>query len=128
MTTRIQRRLLAKANASQPSVLAKVPQHEWPEFRPAGLVEVWRSRAFLAQIYTEPAGFERMSVCRTAHNGTTWVDQISWEEMMQLKRECGRGQMDAVEVFPADDDIVNVANMRHLFFPPEVLSFKWKAS
>jgi hypothetical protein len=45
---------------------------------------------------------------------------------MQLKRECGRGDRDAVEVYPADRDIVNVANMRRLFFPPEPLAFKWR--
>lgn len=72
-------------------------------------------------------GYQRMSICRTAHNGSTWVDQVTWDELMQLKRECGRGDVDAVEVFPADQDIVNVANMRHLFFPPESLTFKWGA-
>jgi hypothetical protein len=46
---------------------------------------------------------------------------------MALKRECGRGDLDALEVYPVDPDIVNVANMRHLFFPPTPLSFKWKS-
>ncbi|WP_028941771.1 DUF7694 domain-containing protein [Pseudomonas vranovensis] len=126
-TDRSQRRLLAKQNAKEPVVLRRVPQEEWPGFRPPDLVEVWRSRSFLVQVFTEPNGFQRMSICRAAHNGSTWVDQVTWDELMQLKRECGRGGLDAVEVFPADHDIVNVANMRHLFFPPEPLSFKWSA-
>lgn len=125
MTSRTQRRLLEKENARQPSALAKVPRHEWPGFQPPTIIEVWRSRGFLVQIHMEPGGYERMSACRTTHNGDSWVDQLTWDELMQLKRDCGRGDRDAVEVYPADCDIVNIANMRHLFFPPERLTFKW---
>jgi hypothetical protein len=124
--SRQQRRALEKENAKLPTYLQQVPPERWPGFKPADLVEVWRSRNFLVQIYTEPAGYQRMSICRSVHNGDSWVDQVTWDELMCLKRECGRGDRDAVEVFPADRDIVNVANMRHLFFPPEDLPFKWK--
>lgn len=126
-TDRNQRRLLEKQNAKLPPYLQRVPQDEWPGFKPPDLIEVWRSRGFLVQIYTEPSGYQRMSICRSVHNGDSWVDQVTWDELMRLKRECGRGGRDAVEVFPADQDIVNVANMRHLFFPPEPLTFKWSA-
>lgn len=124
--SRQQRRALEKENAKLPPYLQQVPSEHWPGFKPPDLVEVWRSRNFLVQIYTEPAGYQRMSICRSVHNGDSWADQVTWDDLMHLKRECGRGDRDAVEVFPADRDIVNVANMRHLFFPPEDLSFKWK--
>lgn len=124
--SRQQRRALEKENAKLPTYLQQVPPEQWPGFKPPDLVEVWRSRNCLVQIYTEPAGYQRMSICRSVHNGDRWVDQVTWDELMRLKRECGRGDRDAVEVFPADRDIVNVANMRHLFFPPEDLPFKWK--
>ena len=124
--SRQQRRTLEKENAKLPTYLQQVPPEQWPGFKPPDLVEVWRSRNFLVQIYTEPAGYQRMSICRSTHNGDSWVDQVTWDELMRLKRECGRGDRDAVEVFPADRDIVNVANMRHLFFPPTDLPFKWK--
>uniref|UniRef100_A5W812 DUF7694 domain-containing protein n=1 Tax=Pseudomonas putida (strain ATCC 700007 / DSM 6899 / JCM 31910 / BCRC 17059 / LMG 24140 / F1) TaxID=351746 RepID=A5W812_PSEP1 len=126
-TSRSQRRLLAKQNAKEPAALRRVPPEDWPEARPPGLIEVWRSKSFLVQVFAEADGYQRMSICRTAHDGSTWVDQVTWDELMQLKRECGRGDLDAVEVFPADRDIVNVASMRHLFFPPESLTFKWSA-
>ncbi|WP_249675543.1 DUF7694 domain-containing protein [Pseudomonas abieticivorans] len=125
MTSRIQRRLLEKENARQPSALVKVHRHEWPGFQPPTIIEVWRARSFLVQIHTETEGYERMSVSRTTYNGDSWVDQLTWDELMQLKRECGRGDRDAFEVYPADRDIVNVANMRHLFFPPGRQTFKW---
>lgn len=125
--TRNQRRLMEKQNAQQPQILQPVPRGQWPE-NPPRLIEVWRSRSFIVQIYTEPDDYLRMSICRTTHDGHDWVDQVTWDELMRLKRECGRGDVDAVEVFPADRDIVNVANMRHMFFPPAPLSFKWKST
>jgi hypothetical protein len=127
-TDRIQRRLMNKENAKQPVTLRQVARDLWPPIHSPHLVEVWRSRGFLVQIYTEPSDFQRMSVSRTIHNGDTWADQVTWDELMQLKRECGRGDKDALEVFPADADIVNVANMRHLFFPPTPVAFKWSRS
>ena len=127
-TDRIQRRLMAKESAAQPVRLRQIPCEQWPLSRSPHLIEVWRSRGFLVQVYTEPGDFQRMSVCRTIHNGDTWADQVTWDELMQLKRECGRGDKDALEVFPADADIVNVANMRHLFFPPGPVTFKWSRS
>ncbi len=118
---RKQRRTLVKAKAKQPSFLRQVPREQWLNFGPPDLLEVWRSRGFLVQIYSEPGAFQRMSVCRAQHNSEGWVDEITWDELMQLKRECGRGNKDALEVFPADVDILNVANMRHRSFRPSRL-------
>jgi len=125
---RNQRRLLVRESASRPATLQQVPREQWPEMFSPQLIEVWRSRSFLVQVYNEPGDFQRMSVCRALHNGDSWVDQVTWDELMQLKRECGRGDKDALEVYPADSDIVNIANMRHLFFPPAPVAFKWTRS
>lgn len=124
-TTLAQRRAMAKENANWPHQLKPIPREMWPSQRP-DVLEVWRSRGFLVQIYTEKAGHIRMSVNRTMHTGDNWVAGITWDELMQLKRECGRGDLDALELFPADADVVNVANIRHLFFPPEPVAFKWE--
>ena len=34
---------------------------------------------------------------------------------MRIKTECGRGDLEAVEIFPRREDEVNVANLRHLW-------------
>lgn len=48
-------------------------------------------------------------------------------DLQRLKRECGRGDLDAVEVYPRDCDVVNVANMRHLFvFESCLLPYVWR--
>lgn len=123
---RQQRRLLEKQNAKQPLVLQPVPRSQWPVDHPRLPKEVWRSRDYLVQVYEEANGFERMSVSSTILCGERWADGISWDDLMGLKRQCGRGDRDALEVYPADRDIVNVANMRHLWLPAEPVGFAWR--
>jgi len=128
MTTRTERRALARENAKQPAVLTLVDGWQASANVPPGLVEVWRSREFLVQVYSAQAGAIRASVNRTSidFESGRWEDGISWEDLQRVKREIGRGHLDAVEVFPADRDIVNVANMRHLFILDDPLPFAWR--
>jgi len=123
--SRQQRRALEKANRALPAVLVTVQRHEWTE-HPDSLQQVWRSRKYMVQAFQESNGMLRLSINRTIHNGDSWVDQITWDELMQIKRECGFGDRDALEVFPADKDIVNVANMRHLWIPADPVPFAWR--
>lgn len=123
--SRQERRLLDKENAKWPRILQPVPRSQWPD-HPRQPKEVWRSRDYLVQVYAEPNGMERMSISSTSLQGDRWMDGITWDELMLLKRQAGRGDRDALEVYPADKDIVNVANMRHLFLPPEPVSFAWR--
>lgn len=96
---------------------------------PPTLIEVWRSRTFLVQIHAVRPGIVRMSVNRAAHDGREWMDGISWDDLQRLKRECGRGEKDASEVYPRDQDVVNVASMRHLFiFEDTLLDYAWRKS
>lgn len=124
-SNRQQRRMLAADNRAEPSLLRPVPPSEWPDYRPPGLEAVWRSREFLVQVFTHESAF-RLSVCRTQITGARWTDGISWDDLQRVKRECGLGDKCAVELFPPDGEVVNVANMRHLWIvdaPP----FMWRA-
>ena len=47
-------------------------------------------------------------------------------DLQRLKAECGYGGHDAVEVFPHALDVINVANMRHLWVMGEPLTFAWR--
>lgn len=121
-------RELKRENSRWPRTLTQVPPAQWPAAtRPPGLVELWRSRSFLVQVFAERKGITRLSVCRTTADGSgRWHDGITWDELQQLKRECGRGDLDAVEVYPRDGDVVNVANFRHLFVFDQPLDFVWR--
>ena len=91
------------------------------------MIEVWFSRKFLVQVYKENEQI-RISVCRNeVKNDLSWNDNISWEELQEIKNEIGYAGQDCIEVYPRTRDIVNVANMRHLWIMPEgSLDFIWR--
>jgi len=132
--SRTQRRLaskhMAKVATQYPGHLVQIPKDEWPASANPGKqpVEVWRSRDYLVQIYLEPAPCSaRLSILRTSLDSAGgWQDDIPWTVLQKLKSECGRGMLDAVEVFPSDKDVVNVANIRHIFVMSAPLSFAWR--
>lgn len=124
--TRAQRRQLERDNAKQPTTLCEVPRDAWPN-PAAPQLRVLRSRDFLVQEFAaEAPATVRLSVCRTTLAGDRWQAGITWDDLQRLKRECGYGDADAIEVFPADADVVNVANMRHLWVMREPLACAWR--
>jgi hypothetical protein len=123
-----QRYLKQENQKYQAGVFTEIPRASWPAYRTEiPIVKVFRSRDFLVQVYG--GELVRLSICRTQlGNDGKNLDHISWEEMQAIKRGCGYGEADAVEAYPADCDIVNVANMRHLWIVPSAYaSFFWRA-
>lgn len=114
-----------------PAVMQRIPDSETAHIeqhsshRP---VEVWHSRHFLALVYLDatPEGiFTRVSVNRTEiENDGHWKQGITWDELMRVKAEIGRSEAWAVEVYPPASQVVNVANLRHLFLVPQP-PFAW---
>lgn len=88
----------------------------------------WRSSRFIACLYVEPGKLgRRLSVCRARLNDHgAYEDQLTWDELQQIKRECGFGDCDAIELYPRDDDVVNVANMRHLWILDDLSPLTWR--
>ena len=126
--TRQQRRQLARENAKLPLALQKIPRDLWPmEPGPHGPIEVFRSREFMVQVYEESGEvWRRLSIHRTTLDGDRWTDGISWDDLQRLKAEAGYADADAVEVYPAQSDVVNVANIRHLWIMNFQLGFAWR--
>ncbi len=127
VVTRETRRQLERENAKRPAVLAMVPSKQWPvaQHDPKRL-EVWVSREYLVQVFAEGDGVQRISANRTtARSDGRWDDGMTWDEMQAIKRQIGRGDLYAVEIYPRDRDVVNVANMRHIWVLPEPLMIGW---
>ena len=124
------RRAVAKNSAKRPERLTRIPRDQWPaDQRPGGCnrVGVWASREFLVQVFRdELRGTTRLSINR-AHFGADgrWLADISWDELQAIKREIGFGDFWAVECFPPESDVVNVANMRHLWLLTEPPAYGW---
>lgn len=126
---RAAKRHLKEAAQTRPATLTEVPREKWPR-TDQKRTHVWESRKFLVQMFDEDCfqGIDtrRISVCRVTMNESgRWDENITWDELMQVKREIGFGHWYAVEVYPADNDIVNVANMRHLWLLAQRLSIGW---
>lgn len=127
-TTREQRRQLARESAKFTAALTEIPRSQWPN--PDGpQLRVLRSREFLVQEFpADGQALVRLSVNVTSMDGTRWKDGITWEELQHIKAEAGYPMHDAVEVFPRTTDVVNVANMRHLWVMRELVPFAWRKS
>lgn len=127
-TTREQRRQLARDNLKWPAALVEIPRSQWPN--PEGpQLRVLRSREFLVQEYAaDGMALVRLSVNVTSMDGARWKDGIPWEDLQRLKAEAGYLMHDAVEVFPRATDVVNVANMRHIWIMRELIPFAWRKS
>lgn len=106
-----------------------IPSSEWPQGPDltAKRIGVWCSRDFLCVAATPFATPDVvwLSVNRVQRALGRWRDAITWDELMQVKRECGYGEAFAVECYPEDSQIVNHANMRHLFIVRDRPAFAW---
>lgn len=97
--------------------------------RPTALL---RNRHFVAQIYIT-AESTRISINRAKlkelrDGKPIWADNITWDEIQEIKGRLGYGDCDAVEIYPKDQDVVNVANMRHIWILSDdhPLDFIWR--
>ena len=83
---------------------------------PTGLVEVWLSRVYIAQVFLHPAeaGWRRLTVRRI--DGREIRER--WDELQAIKNEVVGEHTTAIEAYPDSREFVNVANMRHLFIVP----------
>ena len=83
-------------------------------------IRAWKSRRFVVQLYEPANGGQRISVRRSTANAMIRPKNrdtrpISWDELMAVKRLVGFGDRWAVEVYPPDAGVMDVAPMRHLF-------------
>jgi hypothetical protein len=107
--------------------LVDIPRDKWPSTL-YGLIAAKRSRDFLVQIYAEPDGIIRLSIqrCQIDLNTGSWLDGITWDELQHLKTLAGYGDRVAVEIYPPDSEVVNIANIRHLWLLNEAPAFMWQ--
>lgn len=136
--TRQQLKAIKIENERWPDHIVEIPFADWPAANVAektyaeayedraNPLRIWRSKRVLAVLYMDSNGFPRLSVNRTDVHIGGFMDNISWDDLMEVKRAVGYGDTTALEVYPRDTDIVNVANMRHLWLMEEVPSFVWR--
>lgn len=122
------RKHLRETNALYGIGMTEVPVELWPECE-SKPDRVWRSSQFLVQGFAEDNPYVRMrlSVCRTDIDDTgEWRADIGWEELQGIKDGCGFWEYDAVEIYPTTKDVVNVANLRHIWVLEYPVHFAWR--
>ena len=123
---------IRKENKFHPVEMRRLPDSSFESQKERStkpLIEVWRSRFYLCQIYAESEDVERISICQTILDTANrrWRDGMTWDDLRLVKFQVGRGDLDAVEIYPAEKDVVNVANMRHLWvFKKEPFALTWR--
>jgi len=117
---KLMRRQLEKENAKRPVNLTPVAKVLWPtDGSDNTRIGAMVSQKYMVQIFDEQNGVIRISCNRTSMDQFgQWEENLSWDELMEIKRQAGYGDQYAVEVLPGDADIVNVANMRHIWVMP----------
>lgn len=105
--------------------MRELPRSEWPFMSGIESVplRVWRSADYFAVLYEQRAdGNRRLTVNSTRRKperkrraGTDWRDGITWDELQRIKNECLGEDVWCVEVYPAQDKLVDAMNQRHLF-------------
>lgn len=92
------------------------------------LAAVWRNNRFLVQMFTPAGGGQRLSINRTMVDDRTgdWIDGITWDEIQTIKHQLGFGERTAIEIYPPDEDLVNVASIRHIWLVDKAPAFLWK--
>lgn len=128
---RAKQKILDRMNKQYCEKLVPVLRQEWPEQKTTGrseLLLVFRNNKFLVQVFKENEMI-RISVNRTdLKPDGGWQDDITWDDLQDIKREIGFGNKLAVEIYPRDVDIVNVANIRHLWIMDDNIELGWKRS
>lgn len=75
---------------------------------------------FVCKVWEYPSGMHRLQVYRRLmkpDGSDRFEDGITWDELMEVKRQCGYADQRCYEVYPEDAQIINQQNCRHLWLP-----------
>ncbi len=108
--------------------LKEVAKNRWPT-SDSRYLRVFKNDKYLVQTMTDN-GFIRITVNLIENIGTMmtpkWAEGISWDNLQNIKDSIGFKDRWCVECYPPTQDIINVANMRHLWVLEEMPKFGWK--
>ena len=127
---RNRQKILDQVNKQYTDQFVIIPPEDCPPQLPnekSIRLRVYRNNKFLVQIFNDN-NRARISINRTIikSNGH-WADDITWDELQMIKSQIGFGDVMAVEIYPKDKDVVNVANMRHLWIIDDKTELGWRS-
>ncbi len=79
--------------------------------------EAWLNNILSVQVYDRATAWG--DVLHLALRRNDESELRGWDELQRAKNEVVGSHRVAVEVYPAEEEVINQANMRHLFVLPE---------
>lgn len=128
---RAKQQYLRAQNARFTNEFVPLSKDLWPPAIPGWTppVSVWRSKLYFVQVFEHDGGVIRLTINRTmCDNRGNWLDGITWDELYRIKNKLGYSDRQAIEIFPPEKDLVNVANMRHIWILPTPVPVNLKAN
>jgi hypothetical protein len=126
-----------KIVAEYRETLTEIPREDWRELRredwrelrpnPSRL-KMFASKHFMVHVMAVSDGIVRLAVSRNCFNekGDDYAENITWDELLEIKRQVGMADKYAIEIYPPEQDIVNLSNHRHLWVLDKPLDIGWK--
>ena len=122
---RKQRQIMKRQAESRSTQFRPAPRSEWPIQDNPDRKKVWVNNQYLVQEFKEGRN-TRLSINRTQlQPDGHWKQEISWDDIQSIKNQLGYGNRYAIEIYPREQDVVNVANMRHLWVLCTPLKIGW---
>jgi hypothetical protein len=113
--------------ASFPENLVAIPRQDWPVDAPNSTDAIWQSNKFYVQVHSEGGGIHRLSICRfELDESGQGRNDISFSQIMDIKRAVGFGDNDATEVFPRDRDRQRFGGLRNFFVLPFPVQYAFR--
>ncbi|MBS9903207.1 DUF7694 domain-containing protein [Vibrio alginolyticus] len=104
----------------------KIGHEHLPRYKGSNApVAVYQSSQYLVQVFNEEDTIIRLTINSVKRRNGSWKDGLTFDELQAVKHAVGFGDRCAVEVYPEDNELVNDANMRHLWVLPERPAFAW---
>lgn len=124
---RSERRAINQRNRNFSRKFQEIPKEQWPEDGEQNQrFKVLRNNEFFVQLFHEPNDVIRMSVNRVeVDTNGDWKQDISWDDLHSIKAMLGYSDKYAIELYPDLYNLVNVANLRHLWILDEPLPIGW---
>jgi hypothetical protein len=104
--------------------IKEIPRTQWKTYPSSEKrrLNCWAGDTYIVQLFKEPKNRFRIQVGRHDED-----DCVSWDDIQACKAAIGFGDVDALEVYPRDKDVVNLGNFRHLWILDTPLDFPWRA-
>lgn len=107
-----------------PFKMEEVPIEKWPKIQGSNSgdpIKVFKNSRYLVQV-RKHRGQIRLSINRVQHTfregKPIWLDGLTWDELQEIKNQCGFEDYWLCEYYPPKEEVVNIANIRHLWVIP----------